>query len=190
MVYDMPTTVEFGGQTWEINTDYRDILNILTAFEDVELTDSEKAYVCLKNIYVDFESIPTDMLQQAYDAAIAFIDYGNANDKKPSRKTMDWEQDAPLIFPAINRAAGFEVRSVQYMHWWTFMGYFMEIKDTTYSTVLSLRQKKWVHHKKLEKYEQEYWKNNRAICELRRKETEEDKEEKARLEAILGGKKG
>ncbi len=185
MIYDLPMALNFGGRDWEINTDYRDILNILVAFEDEELNDSEKVYVCLKNIYVDYDEIPRDMMQQAYDAAIEFIDHGHPDEKKPSKKTMDWEQDAPLIFAAVNTVAGFEVRSKDYIHWWTFMGYFMEIKETTYSTVLSLRQKK-AKGKKLEKYEQEYWKNNRGICELRKKETEEVKAEKAKWEAILG----
>lgn len=185
MIFDLPTSVSFGGREWEINTDYRDILSILMAFEDVELSDAEKGYVCLCNFYPDFEQIPKEHLQAAYDAAIEFIDHGSADDKKPSKKTMDWSQDAPLIFPAVNHVAGFEVRSAEYIHWWTFLGYFMEIKDSTYSTVLSLRQKK-ARGKKLEKYEQEYWKNNRGICELRRRETEEDKAEKARLEALLG----
>ena len=190
MIYDLPTSVEFGGQEWEINTDFRDVLSILTAFEDVELTDQEKAYVCLHNLYVDFEHIPPEQAQEAYDAAIEFIDHGNHDDKiRPNKKTMDWTQDAPLIFPAVNHVAGFEVRSADYIHWWTFMGYFMEIKDSTYSTVLSLRQKK-ARGKKLEKYEQDYWKENRAICEIKRRETEEEKEEKARLRALLGFGKG
>ena len=189
MIFDLPTSLTFGGQEWEINTDFRDVLTILIAFEDVELTNEEKGYICLHNLYVDFEKIPRNLMQEAYDAAIEFIDHGHTDEKKPSRKTMDWEQDAPLIFPAINHVAGFEVRSADYIHWWTFMGFFMEIKDSTYSTVLGLRQKK-ARGKKLEKYEQEYWRNNRGICELRRKETEEEKAEKARLEAILAGGKG
>lgn len=187
MIYDLPTSVEFGGREWEINTDFRDVLSILTAFEDVDLTDQEKAYVCLHNMYVDFENIPPEQAQAAYDAAIEFIDHGNHNDNgKPNKKTMDWTQDAPLIFPAVNHVAGFEVRSADYIHWWTFMGYFMEIKDSTYSTVLSLRQKK-ARGKKLEKYEQDYWKENRAICEIKRRDTEEEKAEKERLRAILRG---
>lgn len=185
MIYDLPTSVEFGGREWAINTDFRDVLNVLLAFDDPELTNAEKGYVCLRNLYVDYDDIPRDQMQAAYDAAIEFIDHGHPDEKKPSKKTMDWEQDASLIFPAVNHVAGFEVRSADYIHWWTFMGYFMEIKDSTYSTVLSLRQKK-ARGKKLEKYEQEYWKNNRGICELRRKETEEEKAEKARLEAMLG----
>lgn len=190
MIFDLPKTVEINGREWEIATDYRDILVILSAFEDPDLTNEEKAFVCLHNFYLDFEQLPREQYQAAYNAAMEFIDHGSSNDKPSPVKTMDWEQDAPLLFPAINRAAGFEVRNVEYMHWWTFIGYFMEIKDSTYATVLSLRQKK-ARHKKLEKYELEYWNQNRSICVIRHKETADEKAaaeaEKARLEAILGG---
>lgn len=185
MIFDLPTALEVGGRAWEIATDYRDILAILSAFDDPDLTDDEKAYICLHNLYTDFADMPKELYQAAYDAAREFIDHGSTADRPSPRKTMDWEQDAPLLFPAVNRAAGFEVRSVEYMHWWSFMGYFMEIKDSTYATVLSLRQKK-ARGKKLEKYEQDFWKENRALCEIKRKETEEEKAERARFEAILG----
>ena len=118
------------------------------------------------------------------DAILAFIDRGS-DDKDKGPRTMDWQQDAPILFPAVNHVAGYEVRSADYLHWWTFMGFFMEIKDSTYATVLSLRQKK-KRGKKLEKYEQEFWRNNRSICELRKKETDDDKAKKAELTAILG----
>lgn len=184
MIYDLPRSVEFGGRAWEIATDFRDILRILLAFEDPDLSDAEKVMLCLYNLYVDVEEIPQEQLQAAYDAAIAFIDHGGSGDGGP--RTMDWTQDAPLIFPAVNRAAGFEVRSVEYMHWWTFMGYFMEIKDTTYATVLGIRSKKG-RGKKLEKWEKDYWNENRKVCELRARYTEEELRERERLKRILGG---
>lgn len=187
MVYELPTSVEFGGREWAINTDFRDVLNILVAFEDPELTDQEKGYVCLYNLYQDFESIPPELMQQAYDAAVAFIDSGHEEEsKKSGPRTMDWEQDAHIIFPAINHVAGFEVRAVDYLHWWTFMGYFMEIKDSTASTVFGLRSKK-ARGKKLEKWEREYWQQNLDLCRLRTKLTEEEKAEKERLKQMLGG---
>lgn len=185
MIFDLPTTIEFGGQEWAINTDYRDVLTVISAFEDPELDEREKAFVCMHNIYVDFDKIPQDNYQEAIDKAIKFIDRGEEKREKGPR-TMDWEQDANIIFPAINHVAGFEVRSVEYLHWWTFIGYFLEIKDSTAATVLSLRQKK-ARGKKLEKWEKEYWNSNRSICVLRRKESDEDKAEKERLKEILGG---
>lgn len=98
---------------------------------------------------------------------------------------MDWEQDAKIMFPAINTAAGYEVRSVPQLHWWTFMGYFMEIQKGVYATVLSLRQKK-AKGKKLEKWEKEFWSANTDACVIRPKLTEEEKQEKEQLKALLG----
>ncbi len=185
MIFELPTALDFGGRSWAINSDYRDVLRTLTAFEDPDLTDQEKAYICLHNFYPDYERIPDNDLQAAFDAAVAFIDHGNENSDVPSPRTMDWEQDAPLIFPAVNRAAGFEVRSVEYMHWWTFLGFFMEIRNTTYATVLGLRSKK-ARGKRLEKEENEFWRQNRGICELKVKYTEEELAEKERLKQLLG----
>jgi len=184
MIFDLPTALEFGGRAWDIETDYRQVLRILTAYEDPDLTDGEKAMLCLYNLYVDFDDIPPGQLQAAYDAATAFIDHGNGAGAEGPR-TMDWTQDAGLIFPAVNRAAGLEVRSVAYMHWWTFLGYFMEIKDSVYATVLGLRSKK-ARGKKLEKWEQEYWRQNRQLCEIRRRETENELAERERLNRLLG----
>ena len=184
MIFDLPTALEVDGQMWDIATDYRDILRILTAFEDPDVNDGEKATLCLYNLYVDLEKMPPEIMQEALDAAIKFIDHGAENDQHGPR-TMDWEQDAPLIFPAVNRAAGFEVRSVPYMHWWTFLGLFMEIRECTYSTVLSIRQKK-AKGKKLEKWENEYYQQNIKVCKLKPRYTAAEKAEIDRLNKILG----
>ena len=183
MIFDLPRSVEFGGSEWEINTDYRDVLTVLVAMEDPNLTDAEKAYVALYNLYPDFEDIPHGMMQEAFDAALNFIDRGEKGDSGP--RTMDWTQDAKIIFPAVNAVAGYEVRAVDYLHWWTFIGFFMEIKDSTAAQVLSLRAKK-AKGKKLEKWEREFWSENKKLCQLRPKLTEEEREEKERLKALLG----
>lgn len=184
MIYDLPRAVEFGGREWAINTDYRDVLNILEAFEDPNLTDEEKAFVCLYCLYEDFGEIPREDAAAAYEAAIGFIDHGSG-EQQDGPRSMDWAQDAPLIFPAVNRAAGFEVRSVEYMHWWTFVGLFMEIRESVFSTVLNLRQKK-NRGKKLEKHEKEFWDENKGICVLKARLTDEEKAEKDALEKLLG----
>lgn len=185
MIFDLPTTLEVGGRAWPINTDYRDVLRTLTAFEDPDVTDEEKALICLHNTYPRWKEIPAEQLQEALNAAVAFIDHGAEDDGRPHPRTMDWQQDANLIFPAVNKAAGFEVRGVEYMHWWTFMGYFMEIRDTTYATILGLRGKK-ARGKKLEKDEQEFWRQNRRLCEIKPRYTEAEKAEQDEWNKILG----
>lgn len=184
MIYELPTCLEVNNKSWEIRTDFRDVLKILIAFEDPELENNEKQYICLFILFVDFESIPQNEYADFYKAAIKFIDNG-AESNEHSPRTMDWEQDASLLFPAVNRVAGYEVRAVEYLHWWTFTGYFMEIKDSIFATVLNLRQKK-AKGKKLEKWEREFWQTNKNICVLKTKLTEEEQAEKDRLNAILG----
>lgn len=187
MLFDLPKALDIGGKSWEIRTDYRDILTIIQAIDDPDLSNNEKIFVCLTIMYVDFDDMPETLYEEAFKAAIRFIDRNNDDDNKlHGKKNMDWEQDAQLLFPAVNHVAGFEVRSVEYMHWWTFIGYFMEISDGVYSTVLSLRSKK-NKGKKLEKWEQQWWKENLSICKLNTRYSEEEKSEQAALKALLGG---
>ena len=185
MQFNLPSSVEFGGKQWPIRTDYRGVLRVLAAFEDPDLTDGEKVYVCLKNLYPAFEAIPPRLWQEAFDAAARFIDGPGGVVSGGGYRTMDWEQDAPLIFPAVNRVAGFEVRTAKRLHWWTFLGYFMEIRDSTYATVLALRQKR-ARGQKLEKEEAEFWRQNAGICELRKRLSAAEIAEKERLEGMLG----
>lgn len=185
MMYDLPRAVEFGGKRWAIRTDFRDVLTILEAFDDPNLSDAEKAFVCLHNLYRDFDKITRDDAQAAFDAAVRFIDRGQAPGA-PGPRTMDWTQDAPIIFAAVNAVAGCEVRAKKYLHWWTFCGYFMEIKDSTASTVFALRQKK-AKGKKLEKWEKEYWRENTALCKLKARLTDEEQAEVDAIEKLLGG---
>lgn len=187
MIGSLPRAVEVNGEYYDIRTDYRDILNIIEAFNDPELTESEKVYVCLFVLFEDFENIPHTDLEAAFQAALSFIDCGTG-DKGEARKAprvMDWGQDETIIFPAINKVAGFEVRSSDYLHWWTFMGYYMEISDGVFSQVLSMRSKK-ARGKPLEKWEQEYWRANKHICVLETRLSAEEQAAKDRLNAMLG----
>ncbi len=47
-----------------------------------------------------------------------------------------------MIVPAVNKVAGKEIRTVPYMHWWTFFGYFMESGECLFNTVVGIRSKK------------------------------------------------
>jgi len=140
----------------------------------------------LEIIYIDHELIPDQDIEEAVKKAMDFIDCGMKEDgNKPKPRTMDWEQDAPLIIPAINRVAGKEIRAVEYMHWWTFMGCYMEIRECLFSQVINIRTKK-AKGKKLEKDEQEFFKENKELIIIKRPESEEDERAKEELIKLLG----
>ena len=166
MLGQLPTTLDIHGKPYKIRSDYRNILRIFEAFADNEINDREKLLVCLKRLFVDFSKIPQEDYPAAYQAAYRFLACNTQEDGKPPIRIFNWIKDEQIIFPAVNKVAGMEVRSVPYMHWWTFLGYFESVDpDGLFGTVLSLRQKK-ARGKKLEKYEQEFWRNNKAIMAL------------------------
>lgn len=185
MIGELPKSLSVNNIEYDIRSDFRDILKIVCAFNDPELENEEKIYVCLFILYEDFDSIPKSDYEAAFKAALDFIDAGAKGDNKKSPRTMDWEQDENIMFPALNKVAGFETRTADYVHWWTFVGYFMEISEGVFSHVLSLRGKK-AKNKKLEKWEREYWQANKDICVLKPKLTAEEQEAKDRLNAMLG----
>lgn len=169
--YTLPTSLTVCGHEYKIRTDYRDIINLMIALVDPDLDDDTKIYVFFKILFLD-PVLPAHT-EQAYKAGMDFIGAGIKDSGAPSPRLMDWEQDAPLIMPAINKVAGKEVRAVEYMHWWTFLGLYMEIGESQFATVINIRQK-LQKHKPLEKHEKEYYRQNKAVVDLKKKISSED----------------
>lgn len=181
MIGTLPTTLEIDDTEYKIRTDYRIALTIFEAFEDVELSEREKATIMLTLLY---EELPSD-IEKAVEMAAWFLDGGKQYDKiTKNKKVMDWSQDQSMIFSAVNKVAGFETREREHIHWWTFLGYFNEIGEGLLSTVLNIRQKK-NKGKKLEKYEQEFYLENKELVDLKKKYTKEEQEEIERLNNLL-----
>ena len=136
-------------------------------------------------MYADWQAIPTDRFQEAVDAAADFIDGGvPADGKRRAPRLVDWEQDGPVIIPAVNRVLGREVRALEHLHWWTFLGAYMELGECLFTTVLGLRQKR-AKGKKLEKYEQEFLRENRALVQLRPRQSAGDEARRAALKELF-----
>lgn len=187
MIGRLPKTLNVGGIQRDIRTDYRDALVIFTAYNDVELTNDEKTQVMLECLYIDFNDIDPQYYSEAIEKGVWFLDGGTmfVDKSVQSKKVMDWEQDEQLIFPAINKVAGFETRAVEYMHLWTFLGFFCEIGEGLFSTVLSIRQKK-NKGRKLEKHEEEFYRENKHLIDIEAKLTEQEQAEKDYWNKILG----
>lgn len=187
----LPTSLEVNGTEYEIRTDFRDILTILTAFNDHFSDDHDtdvmcKANVCLQILYKDSDSIPQADIKEAYKQACWFIDCGNkyTEEREEQLSLMNWDQDEQIVFPAINRVAGKETRLSEYIHWWSFIGMYMEIGECLFSQVIQIR-KKLSDHKKLEKYEEEFYKKNKSMVELECWKTPEDRKAEAELNDVL-----
>lgn len=167
MIGVLPQSLNVKGIEYDINSDYRNVLVICEAFNDSTLTDHEKAYICMKRLFKDPESIPSRDLQKAVEMAFWFVGGGDIPKSEPSKtKLIDWKHDESIIFPAVNKVCGCEVRAVPYMHWWTFIGYFGEIGEGLFSTVMNIRHKR-AEGKKLEKWEREFLRKHKELVILR-----------------------
>lgn len=186
--WELPTSLNVCGTEYIIRSDFRAILDILKYFSDPEYEPDEKWEICLDILYEDYGQMPPQQKEEAAKQALWFIDAGMEDNGKPNPRTMDWEQDAPIILPAVNKVMGGEVRAMKYLHWWTFLGAYMEIGESLFSQVHALRQKK-AEGKRFEKWERKFWQKNAAICVLKEQRTEVEKAEQAEIDALFGIKR-
>lgn len=193
MIYSLPKTATVGGTELAIRYDFRVILTILEVLNDIELDDSDKAEAMLDLFYMNPEQIGN--ISEAINECYRFIDMGESSQKK-SPRVMDWEQDFRYIIAPINRVLGKECREIPYdyenntggLHWWTFMGAYMEIGgDCMFSQIVSIRDKQ-ARGKKLEKHEKEWLRRNSDIVEFKQKFTEAEND--LFKEWMGGGKDG
>jgi hypothetical protein len=185
MIGRLPTKLNIDGVDMAIRSDFRVALTIFQAFNDPELTEQERSLVMLECLYEDISLINEENMATALKMAVWFLDGGSESDENgQQKKVMDWEQDEQLIFSSVNKIAGFETRAVEYLHWWSFLGHFHEIGEGLFTTIINIRTKK-SKGKKLDKTEQEFYKKNQKMIDLKRKYSAEEQEEMDKLNQLL-----
>lgn len=181
MTWDLPIQVQIGDKTFDIRNkcDYRVVLDVMSALNDDDLRPEQKIEVALRIFYQDFfelEDIARIDFQNAVSEMMTIINCGD-NAEEPIQKNkprlMDWEQDFKWIAPPVSRILGYDVRSPQFTHWYTFIGAYMEIGDCTFNTIVTIRSKR-AKGERLEKWELNYFREHRQDIELKRKITTEE----------------
>lgn len=82
-MWNLPRSIELGGEQYEVRTDFRAILDILRAMADPELNEEDRIEVLFDIFFLDAEmKIPQEYLQEAIDKAFAFIDCGISSEGK------------------------------------------------------------------------------------------------------------
>lgn len=187
LIKKLPTAVKVDGVRYEINSNFRNCLKIITAFEDSELLPQEKQFIMLKLLFND--NIPPD-LEQACRVGVKFLNCGEEIKESEesaafSGRLYSFEKDARFIFTAINQTHGIDLESIDYMHWWKFCWLFMDLKeDCFFSRMIYLRQQK--KKGKLTPEEWRVWKAAENIFDLG-KDDEDDETMKEFLKAWQGG---
>lgn len=169
-MFELPTIITIEDKEYPIrnNGDFRMVLDCFACLQDVELDEQERIITSLCIFYADVTSIEgisevfssQELLESAVEEMYNFFNCGQQNvGARQNYKLIDWEQDGQMIISAVNNVAKKEIRAESYVHWWTFMGYYLAIGECPLSTVVSIRDK-IVKGKKLEKWEQTFRRDN------------------------------
>lgn len=194
MIGSLPESLTVGEHDYPIRADYRNVLQSFEAFNDPELDTSEKWIVAIYLLFADF-SCAEDVeeaiwngfdVNEAVKQILWFISAGKQDRGEDKRElpTYDWLQDEQMIFSAVNNVAKKEVREVEYLHWWTFLGYFNEVGEGTFSYVVGIRNK-LNKGKKLEKHEREFLNQHKDLVLIRKKLSKEEQEQEDAFQALL-----
>lgn len=170
---NLPTKIKIKNKIYPIRYDYKTALRVIMAFEDKNLTNSEKVYITLKNIYKD--NIPNDAIEEAYNKAIKFLDCGIENkDSKPTKRIYSFSKDGNYIYTGINSTHNIDLE-MQNVHWWKFVALFMDMNsECTFAEIIYYRQR--AYEGKLTKEEKKTYKKLKDLFDL--KEEKEESEEK------------
>lgn len=181
-MYRLPTKVIVDDLEFNIRDrgDFRMVLDCFKALQDEELSEDYRVLASLLIFYNEFNDLEdlqqyepqlTDLVKEMY----RFINGGEDNSPGAERDVtlVDWEQDSQIVCAAVNNVANQEIRAVEYLHWWTFLGYYMSIGQSVLSTVVGIRDK-IAHHKKLEQWEKDFKKNNPKYFVWRQTAQEQD----------------
>lgn len=167
-MYELPTTITVRDRKFHIRDsgDFRMVLDCFSALQDEEMSEDYRVLASLLIFYNEFSSEQDVMECKDYVDGLVkemFLFMNAGQEQSPGADSgnalIDWEGDSQMICAAINNVAKTEIRTIQYLHWWTFLGYYMSVGESVLSTVVGIRSK-LCKHKKLEKWEQEFKKNN------------------------------
>ena len=181
--WELPVQTVIGGNLYHLHTDYREILEIFSRLQDERLPEFIRWRVALALFYE--ESIPEQDFGEAAQYFCRFVNCGQEESATPGPRLIDWEADAQVIVSDVNKAAGQEIRELPYLHWWTFLGWFHSIGEGGLSMLISIRDK-LNRGKKLEKWEQEYYKRNPNQVKMQKKYSPSELAEQERLQKLLG----
>ena len=181
-MYRLPTKVTVNDLEFNIRDrgDFRMVLDCFKALQDEELSEDYRVLASLLIFYNEFNDLEDlreyeSHLNVLVKEMYRFINGGEENSPGAERDVslVDWEQDSQIVCAAINTVANQEIRSLEYLHWWTFLGYYMSVGQSVLSTVVSIRDK-IAHHKKLEQWEKDFKKNNPKYFVWRQTAQEQD----------------
>ena len=147
---ELPVSVDIGSEKYEIDADFRTIMNIEGIIFEKEVTEDQKKfakemmkeielnekdaitnakyYDALKIFYKD--NIPDD-LEEAMEKMLWFYSCGKEeiSKQKTKKKVISFEHDFDYINAGFMQDYKIDLFEVDFLHWWKFMSLFSALHD-------------------------------------------------------------
>ena len=180
--WQLPTRLEVGGKAYPIHSDYRDILDILHRLNDASEPEFIRWRVALALFY---EAICRAATIRSHAEAGRFFELRANAAPIPCPAAVGLGQDAPLIAADINKTAGWrsarpalsalvDLYGLVQQHWGRPAGYPAAGAQQGCTTA-----------KKLQPWEQDYYRKNKAMVDLRPRLNPAEIAERQRLQRLL-----
>lgn len=170
----LPTKIKINKNIYDINYDYKTAIKTLMAFEDNELTQSEKYYILLNNIYKD--KIPRNDEIEAIRKGIKFLNLGveeQDSDNKNSQRIYSFNKDSSYIYSGISQTHKVDIEKETNLHFWKFMSLFMDMKpECMFGELVYYRKRK--QEGKLTKEEKQQYNKIKDLLELEQVKVESE----------------
>lgn len=164
----LPTKIRVNENIYDVNYDYKTAIKTLMAFEDDELTQSEKYYILLNNIYK--QEIPQRDEEEAIFKAIKFLNLGvdsESNSNKESPRVYSFSKDASYIYSGISQTHKVDLEKESNLHFWKFMSLFMDMTpECMFGELVYYRKRK--QEGKLTKEEKQQYEKIKDLVDLER----------------------
>ncbi|HBF68655.1 MAG TPA: hypothetical protein DDW20_05005 [Firmicutes bacterium] len=171
-----PTKIKVNNKVLKINSDFRNCIKIIEAFEDDDLFDEEKYLILIRRLYID--EVKEEDLEQAIIKGIKFLDLGeeNENNEENVKRLYSFSKDDSYIYTGIRQSHNIDLNSIEYLHWWNFVYLFLDIgQDCMFNQLVYYRKRK--NEGKLTKDEKKVYISMRKILDLDYEEENEEDDE-------------
>ncbi len=160
-----PTKINVNNKVLRINSDFRNCIKIIEAFEDDDLFNEEKYLILIRRLYID--EVKEEDLEQAIIKGIKFLDLGeeNENNEENVKRLYSFSKDDSYIYTGIRQSHNIDLNSIEYLHWWNFVYLFLDIgQDCMFNQLVYYRKRK--NEGKLTKDEKKVYISMRKILDL------------------------
>lgn len=110
----LPYSVDYGGKTYRLLPYYDRVIEAMDAIQRRDITPEDALGYALRLLIYD-KKPPIDfgLLQAVFDTLIEPA-------RTKAQRSVDFTQDAALIYSAFMQAYHIDLREARDMHWWTF----------------------------------------------------------------------